>query len=137
MTSPIAGNNQDDFDVLRKRWLSRYLKIQGQTDTRIRTILLATAEDVDAQVSALQNNSTFSKGVRTAQLRLVMQTVQEALNELFNGIAPVIRDGQKKKLWRLLTGLPKLIGTILLKFLQTLVMFVIFLIPRNSKRKYK
>lgn len=105
MTSPIAGNNQDDFDVLRKRWLSRYLKIQGQTDTRIRTILLATAEDVDAQVSALQNNSTFSKGVRTAQLRLVMQTVQEALNELFNGIAPVIRDGQKKEALAAVDGL--------------------------------
>lgn len=97
MTRPIPNDNTEDFETLRKRWLSRYMKIQSQTDTRIRTILVDTAEDANDQVSALKNNSTFSAGVRTAQLRLVMSTIKGILDDLFDGITPVIRDGQKSE----------------------------------------
>lgn len=93
MTSPTPEKEED----LRKRWLNKYLRVQGQTDIRIRTILIEAAESANDQVSALQNNSTFSAGVRTAQLRLTMSTIKDILNDLFNGITPVIRDGQKKE----------------------------------------
>jgi len=105
MTSPTPFNNQENFDVLRKRWLSRYMKIQTQTDTRIRTILVGIAEGANEQVIALEKSSTFSAGVRTAQLRLVMQTVKEVLNDLFDGITPVIRDGQKAEALAAVDGL--------------------------------
>lgn len=94
MTRPIPNDNTEDFEVLRKRWLSRYMRIQTQTDTRIRTILVEAAEDANDQVSALANNSSFSAGVRTAQLRLVMSTIKDILNDVFDGITPLIRDGQ-------------------------------------------
>ncbi len=94
MTRPTPNDNTDDFDVLKKRWLSRYMKIQSQTDTRIRTILVEAAEDANDQVSALSKNSTFSAGVRTAQLRLVMSTIKDVLNDVFDGITPLIRQGQ-------------------------------------------
>ena len=105
MTSPSPFNNQENFDVLRKRWLSRYMKVQTQTDTHIRTILVGIAEGANEQVIALEKNSTFSAGVRTAQLRLVMQIVKEVLNDLFNGITPVIRDGQKAEALAAVDGL--------------------------------
>ena len=94
MTRPIPNDNTENFEVLRKRWLSRYMRIQSQTDTRIRTILVEAAEDANDQVSALANNSSFSAGVRTAQLRLVMSTIKDILNDVFDGITPLIRDGQ-------------------------------------------
>ena len=95
MTTPSPDNNVDSFEVLRKRWLSRYMAVQSKTDTRVRTILVAAAEDANARVIALENNSTFSAGVRTAQLRLVMQTVKDVLTDVFKEITPVIADGQK------------------------------------------
>lgn len=105
MTRPTPNDNVENFDVLRKRWLSRYMKIQTQTDTRIRTILVEAAEDASDQVSALANNSTFSAGVRTAQLRLVMSTIKEVLNDVFDGITPVIREGQKSEALAAVDGL--------------------------------
>ena len=81
------------------------MSVQTRTDTRIRTILVASAEDANAQVSALENNSTFSAGVRTAQLKLTMKVVQGLLDELFNGITPVIRDGQKSEATAAIDGL--------------------------------
>lgn len=97
MTRPTPNDNTDDFETLRKRWLSRYMGVQTKTDTRIRTILVAAAEDANDQVSALANNSTFSAGVRTAQLRLVMSTIKDILNDVFDGITPIIREGQKSE----------------------------------------
>lgn len=97
MTRPVPTDNTDDFEVLRKRWLNRYMRIQSQTDTRIRTILVESAEDAAQTVTALETNSTFSAGVRTAQLRLVMSTIKDILNEVFSSITPVISDGQKSQ----------------------------------------
>lgn len=94
MTRPTPNDNTDSFEVLRKRWLSRYMRIQSQTDTRIRTLLVDAAESANDQVSALQNNSTFSAGVRTAQLRLVMSTIKDILNDVFDGVTPLVRQGQ-------------------------------------------
>lgn len=105
MTSPNPHNNRDDFDILRKRWLSRYMRVQSQVDTRVRTMLVETAEDASEQVIALENNSTFSAGVRTAQLRLTMQIIKEVLSDLFDGITPVIREGQKKEAVAAIDGL--------------------------------
>ena len=105
MTRPIPNDNTDDFDILRKRWLSRYMKIQTQTDTRIRTILVEAAEDANAQVTALATNSTFSAGVRTAQLRLVMQTVKEVLDDVFKKTSPIISAGQKSQAKAAVEGL--------------------------------
>jgi hypothetical protein len=81
------------------------MKIQTQTDTRIRTILVEAAEDANAQVTALATNSTFSAGVRTAQLRLVMQTVKEVLDDVFKKTSPIISAGQKSQAKAAVEGL--------------------------------
>lgn len=73
------------------------MQTQSKTDTRIRTILVAAAEDAAVKVTALEKNSTFSAGVRTAQLRLVMSTIKDILNDVFNEITPVISNGQKSE----------------------------------------
>lgn len=97
MTRPTPNDDLESFDVLRKRWLARYMRIQSQTDTRIRTVLVESAESANDQVSALKSNSTFSAGVRTAQLRLTMSIIKDILDDLFDGITPLIRSGQKSE----------------------------------------
>jgi hypothetical protein len=81
------------------------MKIQSRTDTRIRTILLEASEDAAKRVTALEKNSTFSAGVRTAQIRLVMKEIKDILSELFDEITPVIRDGQKQEAEAAIDGL--------------------------------
>lgn len=93
MTSP--GYIQDDPDELRRRWLNRYIRVQAKTDTRIRTVLVQGAEDVYKEIEALENSSTFSSGVKRAQLRMVMQQVRSVLNDVFKEFGPIITDGSK------------------------------------------
>lgn len=81
------------------------MKIQTQTDTRIRTILVDAAEDAAQTVTALETNSTFSAGVRTAQIRLVMKVIKEALNDVFNDLSPIILKGQKSEAIAAIDGL--------------------------------
>lgn len=105
MTNPTPLNNAGDFEVLRKRWLARYMKIQTKTDSQIRTILAEASEDAQKQVSALNTNSTFSAGVRTAQLKLVMKEIKDVLSGIFDEITPVIRNGQKQEAEAAIDGL--------------------------------
>lgn len=105
MTRPLPHDNTDNFEVLRKRWLIRYMTIQSKTDTRIRKILVDAADDASARVTALSTNSTFSAGVRTAQLRLLMAEVKDVLNEVFDKITPVISSGQKLQAEAAIEGL--------------------------------
>lgn len=79
--------------------------IQTKTDTRIRTILVDAAEDAAQTVTALQTNSTFSAGVRSAQLRLTMKEIKDVLSGLFDELAPVIRNGQKQEAEAAIDGL--------------------------------
>jgi hypothetical protein len=95
VTAPTPFNNTDDSVELRKRWLDRYLRIQGQYDTKLRSILIGAAQDAQERVSALSTSQTFSAGVQSAQLRLVMVEIREILKDLYGEILPVIQDGQK------------------------------------------
>jgi hypothetical protein len=81
------------------------MNIQSKTDTRIRTILLESSEDAAKTVSALEKNSTFSAGVRTAQIRLVMKEIKDILSGVFDEITPVIRNGQKQEAEAAIDGL--------------------------------
>lgn len=95
MTTPTPYDNTDDFDELRKRWLNRYLKVQGKYDTKLRSILIGAAEDAQARVIALSTKKNFSSNVRTAQLRLVMAEIRIVLKDLYGEVLPLIEDGQK------------------------------------------
>ena len=89
-------SNPEDYLELRKRWLERYLTVQSKTDTKFRSALIDAAEQAFSQVIALEKKTTFSSGVKAAQLRLVMQQVQSVHNELFKKFIPLIGDGQKQ-----------------------------------------
>lgn len=86
----------DDSDELRKRWLNRYLNQQAKFDTKLRTLLIASAEDAYDQVYALDRSSTFSSGVRTAKTRMAIKVIQGVLKDLFDEAIPLITDGQKQ-----------------------------------------
>lgn len=94
MTSPDPLlNTAIDYDELRKRWLNRYITIQAKADTRLRTVLIEAAEDAHKRVTALENNSTFSAGVRTAQIRLTMAVIKDVNDSIFRDTAKIIKDG--------------------------------------------
>ena len=95
VTTPTPFNNTNDPNELRKRWLNRFFKVQSKYDAQLRKILIGAAEDAQERVSALSTKTTFSSGVQTAQLRLVMQEVREVVHNLFGEVIPIVKDGQK------------------------------------------
>lgn len=96
MTRPVGALMTDDYEELRRRWLVRYLKIQGAYDTKLRTVLIASAEDAHSRISALNKNQTWSVGVKQAQLRLVIKEMKEVLNDLYKQELKLIINGQKE-----------------------------------------
>lgn len=94
--TPLDGGLNDDFEVLRKRWLSRYMTVQSKTDTKTRTALIQAAEDAYKELNALTSKSTFSAAVRSAQLRLSMKIVKEVLNDFFKTELKIITEGHKQ-----------------------------------------
>ena len=96
MTSPRPLNTAPNIDVLRRRWLDRYIAVEARTDTRIRTVLLQAAEDAKNRLILLEDNPTFSAGVRTTQLKLSMQIIRDVHQSLFKQMIPIIKDGHGK-----------------------------------------
>ena len=92
---PNQFSTQESTDVLRKRWLGSYDAIQKKADIKIRSLLIASATDVQARINALASSPMFSAGVRTAQLRAVMKEVQIVTKEIFDGTAKIITDYDK------------------------------------------
>jgi hypothetical protein len=95
VTVPLPSDTTESFDVLRKRWWQRYLTVQAKSDTQIRTVLVQAASDAQDRITALTQNSTFSAGVRTAQVRLAMNEMKSVHKDLFGDILPIITSGQK------------------------------------------
>lgn len=71
------------------------MTVQAKTDTRIRTALTDAAQAASDQINSLASNSTFSAGVRTAQLRLVMGELQSVHKDFFGKLIPIIQNGQQ------------------------------------------
>ena len=78
---------------LRNQWLGRYLVVQGKTDGQIRKVLAQAAEDAYSEINRLSSSTKFSDGVRTAQLRMVMQIIKEILNDGFKKYPNIIKLG--------------------------------------------
>ena len=79
--------------------------VQTKTDSNIRKILVQASEDAEKKVSALEKNSTFSAGVRTAQIRLVMKEIKDILNGTFQEIQSTIAEGQRQAASAAIDGL--------------------------------
>lgn len=95
MTSPQPLNTGDNYDRDKRRWLDRYLSVQAGADTKIRTVLLQGAEDARNGLLALEDNSSFSAGVRSAQLRISMRVIREVHSNIFKKMIPIINDGHR------------------------------------------
>lgn len=95
MARPIPLDT-DDYDELRKRWLSRYLTIQSRADTRTRSALVVAAQNAEIEIAALETKQNFSSKVRQAQLRLVMGIIKEVLNDFFKKELTLITTGSKE-----------------------------------------
>lgn len=76
-------------------WQTSYLNLQGKLDTRLRTILIAAAKDAQTSIDALDRKSTFSAGVRSAQLRLLVAEIEPILKGLFDDAGNIITNSQK------------------------------------------
>ncbi|AZS12556.1 head maturation protease [Mycobacterium phage DrLupo] len=105
MTRPLPSDDQTSWDTLRRRWLTRYARIQAKTDTKIRTALTDAAEDASKRLILVGQSSTFSAGVRQAQIRLAMKELKEVHRELFDELLPIIRDGQADEAGAAVDGL--------------------------------
>lgn len=95
MARPIPLDT-DDYDELRKRWLSRYLTIQSRADTRTRSALVVAAQNAEIEIAALETKQNFSSKIRQAQLRLVMGIIKEVLNDFFKKELTLITTGSKE-----------------------------------------
>lgn len=96
MTRPLPHDRSNDPEELRRQWLLRYIRIQTRYDTRVKTILIASAQDAFDRIESLASKETFSAKVRGAQIRMVMKELSPIMRDLFGEILPVIRDGQKE-----------------------------------------
>lgn len=95
MTRPGPfDNSAESYEDRRRNWLDRYLYVQARTDMRVRTVLLQGAEDAKNRLILLENNTTFSAGVRAAQIRLAMDVVRRVHESIFGQLIPIIKDGQ-------------------------------------------
>lgn len=90
MTNPLT----DDSDVLRKRWLERFIKTLSPYDNKIKAVLVQGSKDADKAISELAKSTTFSSGVRTTQIKLAKAEIQSLLNGVFKDVSPIIKDGQ-------------------------------------------
>lgn len=91
MTNPV-----DDYEQARKQWLNRYLKVQTIADKDLRVVLIQAAEDAYKQLISLSSKKTFSASVRSAQLRLMVETIRKILDELFEEEAEIIKVGHEQ-----------------------------------------
>ncbi|AAN02072.1 head maturation protease [Mycobacterium phage Barnyard] len=105
MTRPLPHDDQTSFDTLRRRWLTRYARIQNKTDVKVRTALVDAAEDASNRLILVGRSSTFSAGVRTAQIRLAMKELKEVHRELFDELLPIIKAGQSEEAEAAVDGL--------------------------------
>ena len=96
MTTPSPFDITENYDVLRRRWLNRYVNNQNTVDVQIRKILNQGAEDAAVRIALLDKNPTFSARVRTAQIRMTMKEIKAVLNDVFKEVHPVIKEGQGK-----------------------------------------
>lgn len=90
MTNPLT----DDSDELRKRWLERFIRTLSPYDTKLKKVLTQASKDADEALTALSKSSTFSSGVRTAQIKMAQTEIQSLLDGVFKNVTPIIKDGQ-------------------------------------------
>ena len=81
--------------ALRTRWYGRYITTQSSFETEIRNLLSQGALEAQRRINALDKKTTFSSGVRTAQLRMAKSETQIVLKEVFNGTGNIITRGSK------------------------------------------
>lgn len=105
MSAPLPHDDQTSFDTLRRRWLTKYVRIQAKTDTKIKSVLIEAGADAHSRLSALSKNSTFSAGVRVAQIRLALAETRVVLRDVFNAVLPIVEDGQSDEAAAAVDGL--------------------------------
>lgn len=96
MTQPTLFDNDTDYELLRKRWLNKYLNVENVTTSQLRVVLIQAAEDAQAVLNSLASSTTFSSSVKSAQLRLLMREIRQITNDIFNKSIPIIEAGQKQ-----------------------------------------
>lgn len=95
MTNPIEFE-QDSYETLRRRWWGRFQPISTSAEKQIRSILKDGAVSAQRDISALSSKSTWSAGVRSAQLKLVLDQVASQLKTTFGDITPIIREKSRE-----------------------------------------
>jgi uncharacterized membrane protein len=82
-------------EVSRRRWMGRFLRLNGKYESQIKEVLTLGSKDVEKRLSVLESNPTFSAGVRSAQLRLVLREIKIVTAEIFDEIKPIITTGSQ------------------------------------------
>lgn len=95
MTIPSPFDTVGDYMTLRRRFYGRFIATQSPFEAEIRKLLASGAKEAQQRILALDKKTTFSSGVRTAQIRMAKGEMRIVLKEIFNGTTPIITRGSK------------------------------------------
>lgn len=95
MTIPNPFHTTDSYSTLRRRWWERFAAVNAIYEKQIRRILTTGADSAERKILNLGQKSTFSAGVRSAQIRLAVNEMRTELKDIFNEITPIIRKGSQ------------------------------------------
>ena len=95
MTSPNPFDTQDAYTTLRRRWLTRYLKVERERDIEVKSLLIEAANSTQNKIILLNKKPSFSTKTRIEQLRLSLAEIRAELRDVFNDLTPIIRDGSQ------------------------------------------
>jgi hypothetical protein len=95
MTTSLPFDTDPSIKALRKLWLNPYVKLQAVQDSTISKALANAAQDAYDELVKLDASTTFSQGVKNAQLRIVVKQVAAVLKDVFNDTLTITTSGQK------------------------------------------
>jgi len=99
MTAPTPADQAaiEPPATLYRRWLGKFLAKQIHNESLIRDVLTAASNDAEQAILKQSHKTTWSSGVRTAQIRLAQNEAKLILRTTFRQLIPIIGSGQREE----------------------------------------
>lgn len=91
MTLPLS---EPIGDAERVNWLIRYIGVQKVYDKKVVAALKDASEDAVKAVEKYADKENISSKVAVYQSSLLRDEIRKVVRDLFNGIGPIVKDGQ-------------------------------------------
>lgn len=86
---------QPNQNVLRERWLGKYLLVEDKAMSAIKGILLEAGQDAYKELIKLEGKDGIGAAARRSQLISTMRIVREITHGVFGEISPLLRSSNK------------------------------------------